>query len=1415
MSRVFLSHSSADLREAAALKAWLIDADPGLADEIFLDSDPHTGIPAGVRWKDALRQANDRCEAVICLLSDNWDKSHECKVEYRNAEDLNKPIFVVRLEPLTSRDITSEWQRCDLFGGGPKTSITVDGDCQPVEFSTEGLMRLRDGLRAAGIGADTFAWPPPAEPHRAPYRGWQPLHEVDAAVYFGRDAQIGRALTVIRELRSAEGGHLFVVLGPSGVGKSSFLRAGLLPRLRRDDRHFLTMGIVRPQRNPLTGDGGLAQSIHDLRISVGLSEPDLGDIKRGVYDAGRVRHWLTEAQLAAHARILDRVDTAPPTLVLPLDQAEELFGVDAGGQAGAFLDALSVLLDPNGSLSLVVTTTIRSDRYEALQTAAPLAAVRVRPFDDLKPMPQAQFKEVICGPARRAAEAGSPLSIAPELVDRLLEDWSRGADTLPLLSLTLSRLYQDYGQGEITLGKYEAMGGLRGVVQHEVDELLAADVAARQEQLDILRSAFVPWLAAINPDSDMPMRRVARWSDLPPESHPLLEKFIARRLIIRDERDGETVVEVALESLLRQWDCLSAWLRIEAADLKDADNLERAARAWRQNGCNDEWLIPGNRLADAELLAAKPGFRERLNTASDFLLASRQREDHRQADERRRQAAELHAAQALAAAESQAKEDAEQHASALRKRNWILRAALALAVVAAVVAAFLNVSATRAEHRAEARARDAAASSLIANSAAILSGAHGLSDDVLGMQLALAVGSFPSRMSGDFAILNALNQVRNVIKIIPTDGLSFSVAFSPDGKRLASAHGPYVQLWDTETWRPVGDFMEGHTADVKSVAFSPDGTLIASSAADQTIRLWDIETRKAVGKPMRGHEGIVMPMAFSPDGSRIVSGGADKTIRLWDVASGDQVGEPLRGHIAEVLSVAFSPDGKFIASGGADATVRFWDTVTHLPVTDPLSANDPVVSSVAFSPDGRRIVSAGGTTIRLWDAATRAPVGRPMDEHTAPINRVVYSEDGTRIASASDDKTIRLWDASTGAPIGEPLIGHENAVAGLAFDPEGRSIVSSAEDDTLRVWDIRGQQVLRGHDDAVMTAEFRSDGKRIVSSSLDQTVRQWDVDAGTQVGPPIRTSDSPVASSLLLDRLQQTVGAGYVADGREIVGVGIHSVRFWDAASGRLTDTHPSPPPGTVAVAYSEISHTYATMAGADGEPGTLATLEGNDIQLRDEAMQPIGGPLHHDEPVSTFTMSLDGQRIATASADFNVRIWDANTGRQIGSPLKTNDRILSVDFSADRQMLAVGTIESLRIWEVETGAEVGGQGLMGHDSWILDAAISPEGRVVATGGLDGVVHLSDIATGASIGPGLAGHTMAVGDVDFSPDGSKLISASADGTIRVWPIPTPSPEKLCTKMTTNMSRESWLMWVGSEIPYKKLCDELPIAGEGS
>ena len=209
-------------------------------------------------------------------------------------------------------------------------------------------------------------------------------------------------------------------------------------------------------------------------------------------------------------------------------------------------------------------------------------------------------------------------------MERLLAETAEGADALPLLALTLERLYRDFGaDGDLTVAEYESMGGMAQVVQTEVDKLLAADPEQRQAQLDILHDAFIPWLATINPDNDQPMRRLARWDDLPAASHPLIQAMVEKRLLVKDTRDGQTVVEVALESLLRQWRELAAWLRDEAQDLKDADSLERAAADWQASGRNESWLLEGTRLAEAETLAAKPGFRDRLDPTRDYLHASR------------------------------------------------------------------------------------------------------------------------------------------------------------------------------------------------------------------------------------------------------------------------------------------------------------------------------------------------------------------------------------------------------------------------------------------------------------------------------------------------------------------------------------------------------------------------------------------------------------------------------------------------------------------------------------------------------------------------------------------------------------------------------------------------------------------------
>ena len=311
-------------------------------------------------------------------------------------------------------------------------------------------------------------------------------------MFFGRDAQILRGLDVLHGMRSTGVESVFVILGPSGAGKSSFLRARLLPRLRQDDRQFLPLSIVRPERAVLTGELGLAASIHTLRSRLGLGAPMLGEIKNACDPerVERLRDWLDEARQVARDRLLDVPAEQPaPTLVLLVDQGEELFNADAGPEAPRFLELLAALVQHEAGVTptMIVALTIRADRYEPLQTASQLDLVRQLLFPDLRPMPPAGYTEVITGPARRATTAGQRLSIEPALVERLLAETTEGADALPLLALTLERLYHDFGDdGDLTLAEYESMGGMAQVVQTEVDGLLVADPEQRQAQLDIL-----------------------------------------------------------------------------------------------------------------------------------------------------------------------------------------------------------------------------------------------------------------------------------------------------------------------------------------------------------------------------------------------------------------------------------------------------------------------------------------------------------------------------------------------------------------------------------------------------------------------------------------------------------------------------------------------------------------------------------------------------------------------------------------------------------------------------------------------------------------------------------------------------------------------------------------------------------------
>jgi WD40 repeat protein len=1496
--RIFISHKSEDSRAAVALKQWLAEQRPELADEIFLDIDPNTGLELGWEWKEQLVLRNSLCEWLICLVSPGWIASRECLMEYHFADRSGKRILIVQLEELTEDDwvegghpkgdFTSAWQRCDLFAAGDQTAIEVGARPPvlvagpPVKFNTAALYQIRRAIEGTGIGPDNFRWPPSDDPKRAPYRGWEPFEDIDAGVFYGRDGAIASGVARLRGMRfpsperfaspervagpepegvaapqpdvvegpeSIRGPEsMFVVLGPSGSGKSSFLRAGLVPRLKRDDRNFLVLGVMRAG-HALTGDSGFVAAVDHARRALRMPSPTLDEIEEACLrgDADQLVVWLRDLRAAA-ARRLDHPGTAPdgqrgpdssqnsaPTLVLPLDQAEEVFPADPTTQGARFVKLAADLLGRINAtdVGLIVAATIRTDRYAMMQTDPALRGIGTVLFNELKPMPREEFNDVITGPARRATEGGDPLTIDVDLRQQLIAD-AQGPDTLPLLALTLDRLYQRYAKGgKFTLSQYTRMGGMRQIVNKEIEQILPVDPQQRETALAQLRSAFIPGLVTINPDNNQPMRRAAPASLLPESAMPLIDALVERRLLVRDRDEGkdQVVVEVALESLFAHWAELKSWLDEQREDIKTADDIKRSAAGWETAHRNPDWLLTRTRLEDAELLSNTTQFAKDLAGARGFLAASRQAENerlaaeeqHRQeklaAEEQQRQeqvrhaeevarlaqdrqqaaealaAAEVEArenAEALAAAETEAREQAQEHAVVLRGRSRVLKVVLAVAVIAALVAGAGFVFAMVERQNATARARQAIAERLGSESVAMLNGDRP-GGTVRAIQEMTAALSLKAADLNTDAVSAALKLI-DTQKVIPAAGLVSSVAVSPDGRRMAAgnANGDYaVRVWDTGTGQPAFPPMKGHKDNVLSVAFSPDGTKIVSGSADKSLRVWDAEKGQPLGEPFTGHERAVTSVAYSPD-RKIVSGSKDRTIRIWDAGTGRQIGAPLQGHTEEVTSVSVSPDGTKIVSGSADKSLRIWDASTRQPIGDPLFGHDDTVTSVAFSPGGERIVSGSSDKkIRVWDTDHRQAVGDPLVGHTAEVKSVAFGANGRRIVSGSVDDTVRIWDADTGQPVGAPLRGHTQVVWAVKFSPDSSRVVSGSSDGTIREWEMQSTVPVSSDPGQVLSVAFSPDSGRVVSGSGDGTLQLWDTATRKPTGGPMSGTGSVVSVAVSPDGTRIAAGS---TDG---------TIQIWDAQSGTPIGAPLTGHKGTVwSVAFSLDSHRLAS----GGEDGIIRLWDA-------QANSPIGAPLVGQSAVDSVAFSPDGHRLVSGGDDTDVRIWDADSGHPIGKPLKGhNNRVRAVAFTPDGHKIVSCSYDStLRLWDADQQKPIG-EAWNGHTGPVLSLAVTPDGQRVVSSSYDTTVRLWDITTGQQIGAPLNGHTDFVPGVAVSPDSRQIASGSFDRTVRIWPFPTASLDSLCGKINANMSPRQWQDWVPG-IDYVKACPNLPVAAD--
>ncbi|EED11615.1 WD-repeat protein, putative [Talaromyces stipitatus ATCC 10500] len=482
-----------------------------------------------------------------------------------------------------------------------------------------------------------------------------------------------------------------------------------------------------------------------------------------------------------------------------------------------------------------------------------------------------------------------------------------------------------------------------------------------------------------------------------------------------------------------------------------------------------------------------------------------------------------------------------------------------------------------------------------------------------------------------------------------------AIAFSPDGTMLASASFDCtVQLWDTATGS-ARQTLEGHTDRVTAIAFSLDGTMLASASGDRTVRLWDTATGNA-RKTLEGHTDWVRAIAFSPDGTMLASASDDCTVRLWDTATGN-ARKTLEGHTDEARAIAFSPDGTMLASASEDHTVRLWDTATG-NARKTLKGHTDWVRAIAFSPDGTMLASASyDCTVRLWDTAT-GNARQTLKGHTDWVRAIAFSPDGTMLASASGDRTVRLWDTATGNAR-KTLEGHTDEVRAIAFSPDGTVLASASDDCTVRLWDTatgNARQTLKGHTDRVKVIAFSPDGIMLASASYDCTIRLWDT----------ATENTRQTLEGHTDRVK---AMAFSPDGTVLASASDDcTVRLWDTATGNARKT-----------------------------------LEGHTDELRAIAFSP------------------DGTMLASASGDRTVRLWDTATGNARQTLKGHTNSVNAIAFSLDGTMLASASYDcTIRLWNTVTGVY---QTLEGHTHSVTAIAFSPDGTVLITD--KGRIHIN------------------------------------------------------------------------------------------